>query len=161
MLVYLVAVDLWRFTGVCVNNHQFVTHDFPDFYYGRSIIRTADSQEMALVNSIDDPIYEEIGTSVEDLLVAEGKQAWVGPCFHQVFGSACDPAPSGREYSFKEKPHCPVCVTTELVRYGPGEPPQIDTIELPSVTYHAWQQLSREEKYERLRLALQETKYWE
>jgi len=148
-------VDLWRFTGICINGHNFITHDFPDFHYGSGIIRTADPHDLALVEAIGDPVFEEVGAIVEDLLTAAGKRNWLGHCFERVFGIACDPAPSGQRYSLTEKVRCPICGSTDLVRYGPGEPPQVDTVELPVVTYSAWQQLSYEEKREKIREALQ------
>jgi hypothetical protein len=152
----LVSVDVWRFTGICVNGHNFVTHQFPDFQYGEGLIRTSDPRDLAFVQAVDDPIFEEIASIVKDLVTAAGKKNWYANCFDQVFGIACDPAPSGQRYSLTEKVHCSVCGSTELISYGPGEPPQVDTIELPHVTYAAWQQLSHDEKRERLQIALRE-----
>jgi len=151
----LVSVALWRFTGMCVNGHDFVTHQFPDAQYGEGLIRTSDPRDLALVQAVDDPIFEEIASIVKDFVTAAGKKNWYANCFEQVFGIACDLAPSGQSYSLAEKVRCPTCGSTELARYGPGEPPQVDTVELPCVTYNAWQQLSYGERKERLRIALQ------
>ncbi|MBC7251961.1 MAG: hypothetical protein H5T62_16990 [Anaerolineae bacterium] len=149
-----VSVELWRFTAVCINGHEFCFHRFSDFHYGDLTIRTANQSELALVET-DDPVFNEVGSIIDELLVAawgnKNRSDW---CFDQVFPIVCDPAPSGLRYSFAEEVRCPVCNSTHLVRYGPGEPPQVDTVELPVVTYNAWQQLSYEEKRGRLRDAL-------
>ncbi len=150
-----VSVDLWRFSGICINGHEVVTHDFPDFEYGRMVIRTTDPNDLAFIDGFADPIFNEVADVIKELVIAAGRKNWYGHCFRQVFGIACDPAPSGKQYSLTERVRCPVCGSTELVRYGPGEPPKGETIELPFVTYTAWQELGLEEKRERLRQALQ------
>lgn len=150
-------VELWRFNGTCINGHRFITHDFPDFEYGRTVIRTSNPDDMAFIDGINDPVFDEVADIVKELVTAAGKKSWSAHCFDQVFGVACDPAPSGYRYDFTEKVRCPVCGSTELPLYGWVDPPQTDIVELPYVTYNAWQKLSYDQKRERMREAIEKT----
>ncbi len=95
---------------------------------------------------------------VKSLTRAAGKGNWYGRCFEAVYGQACDPAPSGELYSLTQPVHCPACGTSDVVRYGPGESPVVDEVELPSVTHENWKKLiTAAEKLRKIEMALTET----
>jgi hypothetical protein len=152
----VIPTALWRFTGTCINQHEFTAHEFPDFQYGNRLIRTSDPQEIALVEAIECPDFDEIGNMVVEIMAGTGRKNQAVSCFEKVFGAMCDPSPSGKQYDFTEKARCPICCTTEVIRYGPGKLPQTDIVDLPCIAYKAWRQLNNKEKKARLRNALRE-----
>lgn len=137
--------------------HAFVVYSFPDFEYGRRLGRTPDPLELGVINCIEDEVCQEVGEFVDNLLTPGSKEEWEqAECFDTVLGIACDPSPSGYEYDFTGKIHCPVCTAWD-VRYGPEQPPQTEKIALHLITHEAWEKLSRREKRNLVREALHNT----
>jgi len=152
----LIAVDLIRQRATCKDcGHKFATYAFPDFEYGRKEAETQNPSDFAFVDCLSDPVCKEVSSLVKEVLSGLGKKDWqVARCFDQVFGVACDPAPSGHQYDFTGKVWCPVCGSTNT-DYGPEVPMQVETVHIPHVTHRAWQQLKEMEKRELIRETLQ------
>ena len=135
--------------------HEFIVHKFSDFEYGQRLGRTPDPCELGLVDTFNDPVFEEVGELVNEFLKPSGKEDWQrAKCFNLVFGITCDSSPSGYAYDFMGRIWCPVC-GSPIEGYGPEASPRVEIIDLPRVTHDAWQQLSEAEKRERIRKALQ------
>jgi len=108
--------------------------------------------EFAEFNSWEDPTFDQVENIVYALIPAiKGRAGALG----HVLGLACDPSPSGYIYSFIGKIWCPICSSDE-VKYGPDDPPVIETIEVPQVTHERWNKLSDEEKGDRIKDGLKE-----
>jgi len=151
-----IPTPLIRHNARCKDcSHRFTVYAFSDFEYGQRLGGTPDPRELGLVDTFNDPVFEEVGGLVDEFLKPLGKEDWQrARCFDSVFSIACDPSASGYVYDFTGKIRCPVCGSSN-VSYGPDDPPQVEVIELPRVTHDAWQQLSQAEKRERIRKALQ------
>lgn len=132
------------------HGHEAITYVLAGDTYGRLLGRTP-CHELAEFNSWEDPIFDEVGELVDELLRRKNSVE----CFGRVLGVACDPAPSGHLYDFTGKIWCPVCGSPN-VHYWPDNPFQFEVIDLPHVTHQGWQQLSEAEKRERLREALRQ-----
>jgi hypothetical protein len=150
-------VSLVRFHGTCANGHTFITHDIGDFDYGRRVARTVDPGDMGFVDALQSRWFDEIAGTTKEVLTLMGKARWYSRCFDAVFGVLCDPSPSGRRYDLAERPRCPECGTNKLAKYGPTEPPVVDLLELPLVSYQQWSELGAHEKRLRVVQALRDT----
>ena len=152
----LIPTPLIRHNARCKDcGYGFTVYDFSDFEYGQKLGSTPNPRELGLLDTFNDPVFEEVEELVDEFLKPLGTEDWQrAKCFDSVFGITCDPSPSGYAYDFTGKVWCPVCGSNEI-SYGPDVPPQVDVINLHVITHNAWQQLSEAEKRERLREALQ------
>jgi hypothetical protein len=98
--------------------------------YGYLLGRTS-ANELVLFNTWEDLFFDQISNTVEELL-----KDYRGTlnCFGLVLGIACDPAPSGNRYDFSGKIWCPLC-GSENVDYGPKDPSEFTSIDLPVATH--------------------------
>jgi hypothetical protein len=129
------------------HGHEAIIYVLAGETYGR-LLGTTPCHELAEFNSREDPVFDEVGELVDELLRRDSPE-----CFRRVLGVACDPAPSGHLYDFTGKIWCPVCGSPN-VHYWPDNPFQFEVVDLPHVTHEQWQRLTDEEKRERLREAL-------
>jgi hypothetical protein len=151
-----VSTPLIRHNARCRDcGNRFTFYTFSDFEYGRRLGTTVDPQELGLLDGLHDPVIKEVAKLVDDFLKPLNKKDWQRlRCFNSVFGVACDPSPSGYQYDFTGKIRCPACSSAN-VSYGPESPPKVEVVDLHPVTHNDWQQLSKTEKRERIRNALQ------
>jgi len=151
-----VSIPLIRHNVRCQNcGHEFIVYKLSDFEYGQRLGRTPNPRELGLVVCFSDPVFQEVGELVDEFLEPLGKADWQqSRCFDLVFGIACDPSPSGYPYDFTGKIWCPICGSANE-GYGPEASPRIESMDLPYITHNAWQQLSKAEKREQIREALQ------
>ena len=132
--------------------HRSLTYVLAGDTYGRLLGRTT-KNELAEFNSWTDSIaFEEAEQLVSRAL---GRRQGISDCFRRVLGVLCDPSPSGEKYRFTGRFQCPVCGSAN-VEYGPDDPPQFETIELPHVTHYRWNQLSDLRRSELIEEALRE-----
>ncbi|MEN8241215.1 MAG: hypothetical protein ABFS17_04800 [Chloroflexota bacterium] len=113
--------------------------------YGRFLGRTS-KDEIAEFFAINDPVFKEVSKLVDSILPEESRKR-IG-CLHTVLESACDPAPSGERYQFLGKKGCSKC-GSKNVKHNRLDPP-IEKIYLPFVTHSEWDNLSQEEKQQRI-----------
>ncbi|MBC7251626.1 MAG: hypothetical protein H5T62_15275 [Anaerolineae bacterium] len=144
-----------RWNVTCEDHgHQAITYVLAGDTYGR-LLGTTPHHELAEFNSWEDPVFDEVGELVDELLRRVGRESWAAECFQRILGVACDPAPSGHLYDFTGKIWCPICGSPN-VHYRPDDPFQFEVIELAHVTHQEWRRLSEAEKRVRIREALQE-----
>ena len=143
-------VEATRYWVRCAAGHEGITHEFGQYDYGRRDGRTAQN-ELAEFDTFRDPVFDEVVQLVKEL---RGHDHDYHDCFDQVLGEACDPAPSGHQYSFISayKGWCPVCGQKNVVDAGSVR--VRDTVEIPWRS--EWDSLRLPEKRARLRAALQE-----
>jgi hypothetical protein len=143
--------EVIRWHTRCEHGHEAITYVLAGETYGR-LLGTTPSHELVEFNSWEDPVFDEMINLVRELL-GPGPRTSTLNCFGLVLGAACDPAPSGQLYDFTGKIWCPICGSPN-VQYWPDDPFQFEVIDLPHVTHQGWQQLSQDEKRERIREAL-------
>lgn len=148
-------IDLRHFSGTCGDGHHFTSVEASPFDYGRSLLRTQDNQCLAIMDSFEDTLYDEVKALMEGILSTPSFGAHFLECFQRVLPRMYDPAPSGESYLLGQLRFCPTCGTKKLMRYGPDEPPLIETRQLSLGTHALWDLLTSAEKRERVRLALQ------
>lgn len=149
------AIKMIRKTAVCKDcGHKFTIYTFSDFEYGRKPAKTPVLDDFAYIDCLHDPVCKEVSSLVDEILRGTDKKDWqIADCFDLALSAACDPAPSGHEYSFTGMIWCPKCGSTN-VDYGPDIPYKVETVHVPHVTHTSWQRLTEHEKRERLREAL-------
>lgn len=138
-----------RWSVTCPHAHNSVTYVLAGDSYG-VLLGSTRRGERVLLDSWQDPVFEEVEDIVRSLLQRE---RGFSDCFQAVLGESCDPAPSGEMYDFSGRIYCPVCGTAANV-YGPDDPPQIETIGLAPATHEGWQQRSTIERWDRIRRSL-------
>lgn len=149
-------VTLLRYRIVCKKNgHEVLTYGFGDFAeYGIKPAWTPIPDDFSYIDCLQDAVCEEVGAIVDDLLSSSSKKEWgQADCFENVLGVACDPAPSGQQYSFAGPGSCPVCGSTNIT-YGPVIPYVSETVDVPVISHDHWTRLMPEAKRDTIQQAL-------
>jgi hypothetical protein len=144
-------VAIWNV--VCrTYGHRSHTYVMAGDGYGHLLGRTA-TNEIAEFDSFDDPAFDKAREMLDEIFPLSKKTG--GP-LQELLGIICDPSPSGRQYSFSGRIHCPVCGRTD-VDYGPDEPPEARSMRFSQVSHKNWDSLSTSQQKELLRQALVES----
>ena len=125
-------------------NASFEVYGFPDFEYGRRILRTKGGTQMVLL-SHEDAVVEEVGSLIQELY--SGKKLGDrerGVLFNEVFGLTCDPL-NGEPIEANQRPVCPYCGSTTLETFE-RVPRTPVNVKLPLITHAAWEKKSEREK---------------
>ncbi len=139
-----------RWNVECGLGHRSITYVIGGDSYGR-LLGSTQHNEKALFDSWNDPVFDEVKDIVKALL---GRDHGFSDCFQMVLGISCDPAPSGDLYDFSGMVYCPTCELL-AVFYGPDNPPRIELIALPVTSHRAWEHLSKSQKRDLVRQALE------
>ena len=119
--------------------HRSITYVLAADSYGRLLGRTTKNELAEFSSWTNSAVFEEAEQLVARAL---GRRQGISDCFRRILGVVCDPSPSGEQYRFTGDFQCLVCGSTN-VEYGPDDPPQFETIELPLGTHYRWDQLSQ------------------
>lgn len=136
---------LYSVCGQC--GHRFDSYKLSDFFYGPLLMVSEDHDPCALVDGLSDPICDEVGGIVDDLLAGSNlTEDEVADAFQDVFGVSCD-AVDGQDVHVKRGWICPTCESrdVDLIDY---DPPKWVKRRLRRVTHNWWSTLSASEKRE-------------
>jgi hypothetical protein len=134
---------------------QFESPESLPSTYGQFLARSTLSDQRALLNALDDPVYSEVAGILDRLGFAVGlddnKKA---DLLLRVFGKTCDPAVDGSDYLVAARPQCPRCRSRDRLSWQACDPPRFCEEDLPGMTHRRWSQLDADEKIRRLKDAV-------
>jgi hypothetical protein len=111
----------------------------------------------AIEEAATDPVFDEVleilRTIPEYAALDDGRRL---EAFDAVFGVSCDPDPDGMPYRLNAHPCCPQCGSCKTKFVCIIEPPEYVEAAIPYATHREWFSMTRAERRERLRVALQE-----
>lgn len=114
--------------------------------YGEFLLRSKGG-ELAYLNAISDPVYQEVDDLLNQLPELQGKSAlMLSEFLRKVFGVACDSDTQGNSFSIGGDPVCPSCGDRNISYWEATEPPEYLEQEWPPVTHVKWSSLSDSEK---------------
>ena len=118
---------------------------------GVLVLRSAVPGSLAAVTA-DDPVADELSAVIDDVLgetpVSEGDR---GTIFRRLVGAVCDPDDDGSAFEVERPPTCPVGGETRVQDWQELEPPDVRTIDVPSVTHRRWDAMDPEERRDLVR----------
>jgi DNA-directed RNA polymerase subunit RPC12/RpoP len=143
MQITEVVLDV--FDAKCVQcGASFELYRFPDFEYGRRILRTKGGTQMALLNC-EDKVVEEVSSLIQEVYRGRKlRDRERGILFNKLFGLTCDPLNS-EPIDATQRPVCPHCGSSSIQTFErvPRTPVRV---KLPIITHEAWEKKSRCEK---------------
>ena len=90
---------------------------------GQFLARSAVSDQRAVLNAMDDRVYDEVESILESLESTVGlNDNQKADLLLRVFGEACDPAADGSNYLIAVKPQCPQCGSREHLSWEASDP---------------------------------------
>ena len=99
------------------------------------------------LDPFSDPVWREARALMESAIggpVADFDQAAV---FHRLMAETVDPPEGGAPFgSAWEQSPCPRCGSRKRKAFGPIEPPQFRSMDLPAVSHSRWNALAPDEK---------------
>jgi len=124
-----------------------------DFSYGLFIMFSATPGQMAWLEAVTDPVFDEVGAILGGFpaFTAIGKCPRIG-VMHLLFSLACDPDPQGRPYWLSTA--CSRCGAFDVKFRAEREQPEVFTVDIPEVTHVAWLTLDPSARTLRLRQGL-------
>jgi hypothetical protein len=124
-----------------------------DFSYGFFIMFSATPGQMAWLEAVTDPVFEEVRgilggfsdfTTINELARSD--------VMHLLFSLACDPDPQGRPYWTTTA--CSRCGGFDVKFHAELEQAEVFAVEMPDVTHGAWLALDPSARRLRLRQGL-------
>ncbi len=134
-------------TLTCPCGHQHDTGVVPPNSYGEFLLRSARDATVRYVNSLEDPVYNELHDRIakhpQHLEDSARERADV---LQRIFGITCDSSIGSTDLMIGRFPKCPSCGADAVVDWVLSEPLQFEELDVPAVTHTKWQQLSDAEK---------------
>ncbi len=112
---------------------------------GFRVLLSTQSHLPALVDCSNDPAFTEVSRLVAEELPPATPLARQLDVFDYAFGKICDLAPDGSNYEMTGTTRCLRC-GSDAVSFGPTEPAEYSTEELPRVTHTRWDNLMPDQK---------------
>lgn len=139
---------------------RFEIANFPDFEYGRRIVRTEDGKDIGLVVCYEDKVFDEVGQIVNRyceknrLTTRENTR-----CFNEVFGLSCDTL-NGKAWSATQRPVCQYCGSSNI-DWNNYSPPKSEDVQVMVITHDSWNSKNNRDKEALIFNRLDELKYKE
>ena len=152
----LKPVSLWELRAQCLAcGHEFPSYVLPDMVYGEWLLRTCDGKEMAILQCLDNPVFDEVRELVDGLIAREknrklqrlAQKRREPTLLDRVMPICCDPL-GGAELT-TAPPRCPLCQSANVDRFD-HDPPRGMGINLPVVTFHRWLAMRPDEREQKV-----------
>ena len=148
-----VNLEVFRCRCKCCDK-EFNVLDFPNFEYGRRLLRTEDGENCVLQICFEDNVFSEVSNMVDNIL--EGRKLTEiekAKCFDEVYGLACDPI-DGKIINASKIIICRYCSSRETERFE-YRPPKNININVDIVTHKDWNKKTIQEKQKIISKALE------
>lgn len=123
-----------------------------DFAYGESLFVYGKGRKYAYINFLEDSVYNEFITLVNEIMAANGKKITKNIPMQELFSIACDPI-SNFPISFGEQERCNYCNSCQFESIM-IKPTEFIDVEVPVVTHESWECLDCVQKREKIEEAL-------
>lgn len=144
-------LQLFKYTcGRC--GHSFEAPELPGNQYGLFLMRSEGKDTLALVNALDDTVFEEVDRLLSAIPGIEAKSdAERAMVLHAIFGICYDPDEDGSLFGIGTFPACSECSSREIAYWQASDPPIFVELSLPSVTHDKWKSLNTKSRLNLLR----------
>ena len=115
---------------------KFEAYDFPDFEYGRRLLRAPNGDVLAMVELTSDLVFNQISSEFAKIVNRE--------CIDKIFSITCDPI-GGVIPDLSKGIVCPQCGSSKILR-NQYQPMKIIKKYIPVVSHYKWNLKSNEEK---------------
>lgn len=123
-----------------------------DFAYGESLFVYGEGRKYAYINFLEDSVYNEFITLVNEVIAANGKNITKNIPMQELFSIACDPI-SNFPIRFGEQERCDYCNSCQFESLM-IKPTEFADVEVPVVTHESWKCLDNAQKREKIEEAL-------
>jgi len=148
-----VVVELREFDCVCRKcGHRFVAPNFPDFEYGRRILRTKGGNHLALFVGYEDEVVDEFDRLLQKIARGIKSDRVMASLFDRTFGVTCDPI-NGASIDASQRQVCPSCGSDSVDTFD-VVPKRIVRTVVHRVSHTLWNRMNPAEKEITLRSAL-------
>ncbi len=138
---------------MCGNN--FKNYVLPGFPYGEFLLRD-DNGNLKYFLALESKEFIEIGEIVDLILKGFNLSdlSRVG-VLHKIFGIFCDQY--SKEYNYEiGKKFCPDCHSKKIISWGPAHPGDVVDINVSSITFEKWNELTKGEKFNKVKIAVED-----
>jgi hypothetical protein len=122
--------------------------------YGEFLMRSIGGSFVYL-DAISDPVFAEMDELLREVCNSKKlNESQYSGLLKNFFGLACDLDSEGNEYGIKNRPICPNCGFNEPSFWDEVYPYEFVDMNVPIVTHNRWEKLTKLEKLNLLRKAI-------